>query len=49
MFASNASDVNPLVMNGISTSGTNHDFFSTVGSNYLIGEAEATTDDDYDF
>lgn len=44
-----ASDVNPIVMNGISTDTANHDFFSQVGAGYLMGEAEAMDDDDYDF
>ena len=44
-----AEDVNPIVMNGISTETTNHDFFSQVGSGYLMGEAEAMDEDDYDF
>ncbi len=36
-------------MNGISTKTANHDFFSQVGAGYLMGDAEAMTDDDYDF
>lgn len=48
MFPDGAEDVNPVVMNGISTSTANHDFFSGVGNGYLIGEVEATADDDYD-
>lgn len=44
-----AENVNPLVMNGISTESSNHDFFSQVGNSYLMGEAEAMDDDDYDF
>ena len=27
----------------------NHDFFSGSGSSYVIGKAETTTDDDWDF
>jgi hypothetical protein len=27
----------------------NHDFFSGSGSSYVIGKAEATEDDDWDF
>ena len=42
-------DINPIVMNGISTKTANHDFFSQVGAGYLMGDAEAMTDDDYDF
>lgn len=44
-----AEDVNPIVMNGISTESSNHDFFSQVGNSYLMGESEAMEDDDYDF
>lgn len=44
-----ASDVNPIVMNGISIETANHDFFSQVGAGYLMGEAEAMVDEDYDF
>ena len=44
-----ANAVNPIVMNGISIETANHDFFSKVGAGYLMGEAEAMTDDDYDF
>ncbi|MBF7093874.1 class 1b ribonucleoside-diphosphate reductase subunit beta [Streptococcus sp. HF-1907] len=44
-----ASDVNPIVMNGISIETANHDFFSQVGAGYLMGEAEAMADEDYDF
>lgn len=44
-----ASDVNPIVMNGISIETANHDFFSQVGAGYLMGDAEAMLDDDYDF
>ena len=28
---------------------TNHDFFSGSGSSYVIGKAEATEDEDWDF
>ncbi|MGX7107559.1 class 1b ribonucleoside-diphosphate reductase subunit beta [Hutsoniella sourekii] len=44
-----AEDVHPVVMNGLSTETSNHDFFSQVGSGYLMGEVEAMDDDDYDF
>lgn len=47
LFPDTASDVNPIVMNGISTSTSNHDFFSQVGNGYLLGEVEAMTDKDY--
>ncbi|PJH64280.1 ribonucleotide-diphosphate reductase subunit beta, partial [Salmonella enterica] len=42
-------NINPIVMNGISTESTNHDFFSQVGNSYLMGESEAMEEDDYDF
>ncbi|MBS9335333.1 class 1b ribonucleoside-diphosphate reductase subunit beta [Fructobacillus sp. M1-13] len=48
MFPDSAEDVNPVVMNGISTSTSNHDFFSAVGNGYLLGEAESMEDGDYD-
>ncbi len=48
LFPDTAADVNPVVMNGISTSSSNHDFFSQVGNSYLLGEVEAMSDDDYD-
>ncbi len=44
-----AEDVNPVVMNGISTSTSNHDFFSQVGNGYLLGNVEAMQDSDYEF
>ena len=48
-FPDTADDVNPIVMNGISTSTANHDFFSQVGNGYRLGEVEAMEDDDYSF
>lgn len=45
---STADKVNPLVMNGISTSSSNHDFFSTVGNSYLVGTVDAMQEGDYD-
>ena len=47
LFPDSADDVNPIIMNGISTGTSNHDFFSQVGNGYLLGEVEAMTDDDY--
>ena len=35
LFPDSADDVNPIVMNGISTGTSNHDFFSQVGNGYL--------------
>lgn len=47
LFPDTAEDVNPIVMNGISTGTSNHDFFSQVGNGYLLGHVEAMNDDDY--
>lgn len=47
MFPDGAQDVNPIVMNGISTSTANHDFFSQVGNGYRLGQVENMQDDDY--
>ncbi|MDN6113538.1 MAG: class 1b ribonucleoside-diphosphate reductase subunit beta, partial [Tetragenococcus halophilus] len=47
LFPDGANDVNPIVMNGISTGTSNHDFFSQVGNGYLLGTVEAMSDDDY--
>lgn len=47
LFPDTESDVNPIVMNGISTSTANHDFFSQVGNGYRLGEVEAMHDSDY--
>lgn len=44
-----AENVNPIVMNGLSTDTSNHDFFSQVGSGYLMGEVEAMDEEDYEF
>ncbi len=47
LFPDTAEDVNPVVMNGISTSTANHDFFSQVGNGYLLGNVESMSDSDY--
>lgn len=44
----NAEDVNPIVMNGLSTGTNNHDFFSQVGNGYLLGQVEGMKNSDYD-
>ncbi len=49
LFPDTAEDVNPVVMNWISTSTSNHDFFSQVGNGYLLGNVEAMQDSDYEF
>lgn len=48
LFPDGADDVNPIVMNGLSTGTANHDFFSQVGNGYLLGHVAAMKDDDYD-
>ena len=48
LFPDSSEDVNPIVMNGISTGTSNHDFFSQIGNGYLLGQAEAMKDSDYD-
>lgn len=47
LFPDTANDVNPIIMNGISTGTSNHDFFSQVGNGYLLGSVEAMKDADY--
>ena len=49
LFPDTANDVNPSVMNGISTGTSNHDFFSQIGNGYLLGSVEAMQDDDYNY
>ena len=47
LFPDSADDVNPIIMNGISTGTSNHDFFSQVGNGYLLGQVESMQDEDY--
>ena len=47
LFPESAENVNPIIMNGISTGTSNHDFFSQVGNGYLLGQVEAMEDSDY--
>ena len=47
LFPETEKDVNPIIINGISTNTNNHDFFSQVGNGYLMGEVEAMQDEDY--
>lgn len=49
LFPDTSEDVNPIVMNGISTSSSSHDFFSAVGNSYLMGDVEAMDDNDYNY
>lgn len=49
LFTDKAEDVNPIVINGLSTGTTNHDFFSAVGNGYLMSAVEDMKDSDYDY
>lgn len=50
MFPATVTDVNPSILASLSPGADeNHDFFSGSGSSYVIGKAEATSDDDWDF
>lgn len=50
MFPKAVCDVSPAILSALSPSGDeNHDFFSGSGSSYVIGKAEATSDDDWNF
>ena len=42
-------DINPIVLNGLSTETKTHDFFSTKGNGYQKGKVEALEDEDFDF
>jgi len=48
LFPDTSEDVNPIVMNGISTGTSNQDFFSSVGNGYLLSPVEDMKDSDYD-
>lgn len=50
MFPSEDCDVNPAILASLSPGADeNHDFFSGSGSSYVIGAAEDTEDEDWDF
>lgn len=50
MFPKNVTDVSPSILAALAPNGDeNHDFFSGSGSSYVIGKAEATEDEDWDF
>jgi ribonucleoside-diphosphate reductase beta chain len=50
MFPSTTTNVNPAILSALSPNADeNHDFFSGSGSSYVIGKAEATEDEDWDF
>ena len=50
LFPSDQTNVNPAILATLSPgSDENHDFFSGSGSSYVIGKAEETEDEDWDF
>ena len=50
LFPAETTDVNPAIIASLSPNADeNHDFFSGSGSSYVIGTAEATEDEDWDF
>jgi len=50
MFPAEVCNVNPGILSALSPDANeNHDFFSGSGSSYVIGKAEETEDDDWDF
>ncbi|WP_297566207.1 class 1b ribonucleoside-diphosphate reductase subunit beta [uncultured Arcanobacterium sp.] len=50
LFTPDQTAVNPAILAALSPNADeNHDFFSGSGSSYVIGTAEATVDDDWDF
>ena len=50
LFPAEICDVNPAILAALSPNADeNHDFFSGSGSSYVMGKAEETDDDDWDF
>lgn len=50
LFPADDTKVSPAILSALSPNADeNHDFFSGSGSSYVIGKAEITTDDDWDF
>lgn len=50
LFTADQTAVNPAILASLSPNADeNHDFFSGSGSSYVIGTAEATEDEDWDF
>lgn len=50
MFDAGETNVSSAILSSLAPDGNeNHDFFSGSGSTYVIGTAEDTTDDDWDF
>ena len=48
LFSTTSADVDPMVINRLSITTGNHDFFSTVGNGYLMGNVEVVTKQDYE-
>ncbi|APT83333.1 class 1b ribonucleoside-diphosphate reductase subunit beta [Corynebacterium ammoniagenes] len=50
LFPTDETKVSPAILSSLSPNADeNHDFFSGSGSSYVIGKAEETVDDDWDF
>src|SRR5699024_4297048 len=50
LFPKDQTAVNPAILASLSPNADeNHDFFSGSGSSYVMGKAEDTEDDDWDF
>ena len=50
LFPTDDTKVSPAILSALSPNADeNHDFFSGAGSSYVMGKAESTTDDDWDF
>ncbi|MDN5581153.1 MAG: class 1b ribonucleoside-diphosphate reductase subunit beta [Corynebacterium sp.] len=50
LFPADETNVSPSILSSLNPGGDeNHDFFSGSGSSYVIGTAENTNDDDWDF
>ena len=49
IFDTTERDINPIVLNGLSTETKTHDFFSTKGNGYQKGVYEELTDEDFKF
>lgn len=49
IFPVDICNVSPAILSALSQGDENHDFFSGGGSSYVMGKAEITADDDWDF
>lgn len=49
LYSREQTDASPAVLTSLSLEGENHDFFGGSGSTYVMGTAEETEDDDWDF